>query len=356
MRVAAGTAIAAVTAVVTVSCAHTRRPGAATFDVRHELTVAVPEGARNVRIWFTEPQRDAAQSVRGLKVDAPTSHRQVTDSTGNSYLFFDLDRPQPGEFDVVTTFTLTRREVHSGVDASKSRPYTATDLRGMESYLEPTRYAGIDDRIRAQAREIVGDENNPVRAARSIYDWVLEHTQYWVKDPSRWKASTTGDTNYCLESGTGNCTDFHSLYMSLARASGIPTRITYGSLFKGPLNGADKDQSYHCWIEFWAPGFGWVPLDVAVADIFVGDFSLDERNEEKVQLTVADGYHGADAALVDFYFGNLDNRRVTWSRGRDLMLSPRQAGGPVNAMPKAYVEIDGRPSTDFTRKLTYSER
>ena len=47
---------------------------------------------------------------------------------------------------------------------------------------------------------------------------------------------------YCLENGTGNCTDFHSLYMSLSRAAGIPTRITYGSFFKGPLNGKDQDQ------------------------------------------------------------------------------------------------------------------
>jgi len=177
-----------------------------------------------------------------------------------------------------------------------------------------------------------------------------------VKDPARWKASKTGDTHYCLTNGTGNCTDFHSLYMSLARAAGIPTRITYGSFLKGPLNGKDQDQSYHCWIEFWAPHFGWVPLDVAVADIFVDDFRLDEQNEPKVQLTVANGYSGPDAGLVDFYFGNLDNRRVTWSRGRDLTLSPPQAGGPVNAMPKAYVEIDGQPSAEYTRKLTYTER
>jgi hypothetical protein len=49
---------------------------------------------------------------------------------------------------------------------------------------------------------------------------------------------------------------------------------------------------------------------------------------------------------------------VTWSRGRDLILSPRQAGGPVYAIAKAYVEVDGQSVADgkgWTRKLTFVE-
>lgn len=44
--------------------------------------------------------------------------------------------------------------------------------------------------------------------------------------------------------------------------------------------------------------------------------------------------------------------------GRDLTLSPRQAGGPVNAIAKAYVEVDGQSVPDgkgWTRKLTFHE-
>jgi hypothetical protein len=62
---------------------------------------------------------------------------------------------------------------------------------------------------------------------------------------------------------------------------------------------------------------------------------------------------------VNYYFGNIDERRVTWSRGRDLILSPRQDGGPVNAIAKAYVEVDGHSIADgsgWTRKLTFVEK
>jgi hypothetical protein len=61
---------------------------------------------------------------------------------------------------------------------------------------------------------------------------------------------------------------------------------------------------------------------------------------------------------VDYYFGNIDERRVTWSRGRDLTLSPKQDAGPVNALAKAYVEIDGKTAAEkdvWTRKLTFRE-
>ncbi len=130
--------------------------------------------------------------------------------------------------------------------------------------------------------------------------------------------------------------------------------MVYGSLFKPQLNGQDIDQSYHCWIEFYAPNLDWIPLDVAMADIHVGDFELNDANATLVERTALK-YEGADLQKVEYYFGNLDERRVTWSRGRDLVLNPRQDGDPVNAIARAYVEIDGVPSP-FVRTLTYRER
>jgi hypothetical protein len=45
--------------------------------------------------------------------------------------------------------------------------------------------------------------------------------------------------------------------------------------------------------------------------------------------------------------------------GRDLILSPRQDGGPVSSMAKAYVEVDGQSVPDgkgWTRTLTFVEK
>jgi len=45
----------------------------------------------------------------------------------------------------------------------------------------------------------------------------------------------------------------------------------------------------------------------------------------------------------EYYFGHLDENRVAFSRGRDLILVPRQAGPPVNFLVYPYVEVNGQP-------------
>jgi transglutaminase-like putative cysteine protease len=303
------------------------------------------------------PQQDPNQTVTDFKIEAPVPYRIEKDSEGNQLVYLEVASP-PKELKVVETFKITRREQRSGVDPAKTRPITDEERKKYAKYLGANENVIIDDDIRALAAQIVGGEKNPVVAARRLYDWVLNNVDYWVKYPDKLKASGIGSTSYCLKNRTGNCTDFHSLWASLARASGIPTQIVYGSFLKKELDGKDADQSYHCWPEFFVPQIGWVPHDVAIADIFMGDFPTTTANDEKVRLTTGEGYHGADKAKVEYYFGNIDERRITWTRGRDLTLSPKQDAGSVNAIPKAYVEVDGVSIADgkgWTRKLTFSQ-
>ena len=330
----------------------------ATFDVRQEFTITPAAGAKKLRAWLTMPQKDPNQTVKHLKIESPVPYRIEKDSEGNQLVYLDVTNP-PKTLTVVETFQLTRREERSGVDPARTRPITDAERRKLAKYLQPNANVTIDEDVRVLASEIVAGETNPVKAARKLYDWTLANVDYWVKDPEHKAASGIGSTEYCLKSRTGNCTDFHSLWTSLARASGIPTQMVYGSFLKKELDGKDADQSYHCWPEFYVPNVGWVPHDVAIADIFAGDFPTTPLNEDKVRLTTGDGYSGPDPAKVEYYFGNIDERRVTWSRGRDLILSPRQDGGPVNSIAKAYVEVDGAGVADgkgWTRKLTFTER
>jgi hypothetical protein len=339
----------------------------ATFEVRHELKVVVPEGAQRIRVWFVLPQEDpipgdgavSAQRVSDLQIEAPYPYRVERDSEGSKLLYLDATNPQEKELKIVETFVLTRNEVRTIVDASKAKPLTEADRTKFAPYLAANKHVEIDDDMRKLAHEIVGDEANPVLAARKLYDWVLHNVDYWVKDPKNKKASPVGSATYCLTFRTGNCTDFESLWTSLARAQGIPTRIVYGSFFKPDLNGNDLDQSYHCWATFYAPGLGWIPHDVAVADMYAGEMPVTTDNEVLMRRTTADVMFGADPAKVEYYFGNLDERRIVWSIGRDLILNPRQDGEPVNALPKAYIEIDGKVHPEgagWVRKLTYRER
>lgn len=329
-------------AVLTASAGH---HGAAAgsqelvYQTHHEAVIRdIPAGARTARIWLVVPREDPAQKIGKIRLTGPGKGSVVHGGTeGNRYAYFEVENPE-STLTVAAEFTVKRREVHTPLRLTAVRPIADEDRARLKAELEPNRYVPVGGKYQEMARQIVGDESNTVLQAKKLFDWVLGTVEYWVKDPQHLKASANGESDYCLATKTGNCSDFHSLYTSLARSIGIPTRMVYGSLFQGEntpvpnkasLDGKDTDGSYHCWVEFYAAGLGWVPLDVALADL------LPAREQQ------------------EWYFGNLDARRVTWSYGRDLTLAPKQEAGPVNAMQKVYVEIDGKPLTTWERKFTY---
>jgi hypothetical protein len=349
------------------STASVAKPGkTAKFDVKNEFKLAVPEGAKSVRVWFAMPQQDSWTKVGGLTVSGNSgiTTREVVDDHGNRALYAEWAAGNAAkEIALNESFQIERHEIVGNVDPSLAKPLSSADAAKFARELGENTWIKITPEIRDIAKQVVGDEKNPVIAARKLYDWTLDNIDYWVKDPATKKASATGSSEHCLTTKTGNCTDFHSLWAALARASGIPTRIVYGSIFKPALDGQDKDGSYHCWPEFYATGLGWISHDVAVADIFRGTFPLNADNDEKVRLTVATPYNGPDEKMVEYYFGNIDERRVVWSSGRDLTLDPAAAAGKVNALPKAYVEVDGKPygektadgKVQWARKFSYRE-
>jgi transglutaminase-like putative cysteine protease len=330
------------------------QPKQLSFQVRNDFKVQVPKGAKTVRLWFSVPQEDGVSVVRDFSVTADFPLHYYRDDWGNRVGYAEVTAPE-GPITLREEFALTRSETLNNIDPSKTRPLTDQERAALFAYLQPSTHVIINDKIKSLSASIVGGETNPILAARKIYNWTLENVDYWVKDPDHLKASPVGSTEYCLTTKTGNCTDFHSLFASLSMAAGIPTRMVYGSLLKPTLNGVQIDGSYHCWIQFFAPNYGWLPLDVSLANIYGKEFSLTDKNKKLVELTTATGYKGLDPSKVDYYFGNLDERRVTWSMGRDLIMQPPQNDGPVNALVKIYVEVDGKQSTDWTRVFSYTE-
>jgi transglutaminase-like putative cysteine protease len=309
------------------------------FSAHHEAVIRdIPAGAKKARVWLVVPREDAAQKVGEIKLTGPGPSRVAQGGTyGNRYAYFEIENP-PSRLTVSADFTVERREAGGPVNAAAAKPLSEDDRLRLQRELEANRYVPVNDKYARLAKSIVGGERNTVRQAKRLYEWVLDYVEYWVKDPKTLKASPNGESEYCLASRTGNCTDFHSLYASLSRSIGIPTRMVYGSLFQGEnnpipnkasLEGKDTDASYHCWVEFYAGGIGWVPLDVALAD----QLPTPEQREWNI--------------------ARQDNRRVTWSYGRDLTLAPKQDGPEVNAMHTVYVEIDGKPHPGWDRKFTY---
>jgi transglutaminase-like putative cysteine protease len=167
-------------------------------------------------------------------------------------------------------------------------------------------------------------QSDEIEAARSFYD-AIDHLRY-SKEGTGWG---NGDSVWACENGRGNCTDFHSLFLSLARSRRIPAKFEIG--FGLPVERGSGDiDTYHCWAKFHLRSGVWVPVDIS------------EGNK--------------DPRLREYYLGTLTEDRVTFSTGRDLNLIPRQAGAPLNFFVYPYVEVDGKEHPPANAPCRFSFR
>jgi transglutaminase-like putative cysteine protease len=145
--------------------------------------------------------------------------------------------------------------------------------------------------------------------ARTLYDHVIDQVRY-ARFGTGWGR---GDAVYACEAKSGNCTDFHAYFIALARAVGIPARFAIGAAIPSERNAGGID-GYHCWAEFFAEDRWW-PVDISEAD--------------------------KNSSLASYYFGHQPANRIELSRGRDLIIEPGPASGPINFLAYAVLEVDG---------------
>jgi transglutaminase-like putative cysteine protease len=303
----------------------------ASYQINHTLSVTeIPGGAKKARVWFWLPDEDSSQKLLDLSISHTPSGYQITrDATnGHRYLYAEVINPE-SSLSIATEFTLRRTAVSVALDPTKAGALTEIHRTEFAEYLRrdvPNMEVTSD--ITALAEKICGQEQNVVRQARLLFDWVVDNNNHYSK-PGAPKSSGKGSVEYCLANKGGACTDLHSLFIAMARSRGIPTRLHFGSMLKVANEGKEMDPGYRCWVEYFVPNYGWVPMDIAAAN--------------------------TNPAQRDFYFSGIDERRVHFIEGRDLDLSPRQDGPKLNLMIIAYVEVDGKPLTTFKRVLKFNE-
>jgi transglutaminase-like putative cysteine protease len=123
-----------------------------------------------------------------------------------------------------------------------------------------------------------------------------------------------GDTFWACKERYGNCTEFHALFISMARSEEIPARFEIG--FPVPTDReSGQIGGYHCWVQYYLPQTGWFPIDASEAF--------------------------KDPSRRDYYYGAHPGDRIHFSTGRDLRLGSRHRGEPLNYFIYPYVEVDG---------------
>jgi hypothetical protein len=250
------------------------------FEFIYRATLA--EITESARMWIPLPATDQFQSVE-IKV-----------------LFLELG-PKDSKKTVELRFQVERLE----------KAAYAEEAPSPEKHLNAEHLVPINENFRSIAGEVVEGKKGSLVRARALYDHVIDRMRY-MKYGSGWGK---GDAVYACDARTGNCTDFHSYFISLSRAVGIPARFAVGA---GIPSARDEGgiSGYHCWAEFYAEGKWW-PVDISEGDKY--------------------------SSLATYYFGHHPANRIELSRGRDLVVQPGPASGPINFLAYPVFEMGGKP-------------
>lgn len=273
--------------------------GRDSFEFRYRIRL--PQINDAARIWLPFPQTDAFQKVELLSINAPKNHRILDEKMyENKALFFELGPEDSGK-----SIDIRYRVQRVEKSAYPDRP------ADVKKYLKPDALVPVDENFKKMATEAVGGRKGDLVRSRALYDHVIDDMRY-MRYGTGWGK---GDAVYACNVRTGNCSDYHSYFVSLARSAGIPARFSIGAAVPSERDSGGID-GYHCWVEFYAEG-KWYPIDISEADKY--------------------------SALSTYYFGHHPANRLELSHGRDLVVEPGPVSGPINFLAYPVLEIGGKP-------------
>ncbi len=286
------------------------------FEFTYQVLAGNLPTGEAVDLYLPLPAEHAGQQVVASSVESNLPGEVgIEERYGNRY--YRIRRPANlnGPVQATLSWTIERATVNAGDTSGATEEELARYLA--PNSLVPVGHAILQpilEEIHAQRRD-----DSPEATARAIYDWVVDNVEY-KKVGTGWG---NGDTFWACSERYGNCTDFHALFISLARSEGIPARFEIG--FPVPLDRPAGDiGGYHCWVQLYLPGRGWVPIDASEA----------AKHPDQRELL----------------YGTQPADRIHFTTGRDLVLSAGSVAQPLNYFIYPYVEIGGKPW--FTRLET----
>lgn len=214
------------------------------FQARADESMDVAQGDRHDSVFDVE--RGTGVSVGSIRA-ARTRPELRLEVSG-----VDATRLPSNERQHVFEATLVLSRATLEDFGSYTLPHPHEDPRGR--YLAAERWIQSDHaRIRALAKEIVGEETDAFAVTEALARWVYA---YLEKVP----VMSVPDALAVLDSGRGDCNEHAVLFTALARAVGLPSRVVAGLVY---VNGRFV---YHAWSEVRGLR-GWLPVDPALGQV-----------------------------------------------------------------------------------------
>ena len=291
------------------------------FELNYSFTVRITDPGKPLDVWFPIAQSDKFQQVKILAKTGDLPLQETTEPEyGNKMFYAHADRADRAEYRFTVKYDVVRFEHLAAVSVDRQAP-----SKELARFLEADKLVPITGKPAELAAERVKPGMTDLEAGRAFYDYVFSTMKY-DKTGTGWGK---GDTLWACDAKRGNCTDFHSVFISMARSQKIPARFEMGlSLPEGQNSG--QIAGYHCWAEFYSRERGWFPVDISEA----------WKHQEK----------------KDYFFGAHDVNRVQFTVGRDIELRPKQHGERVNYLIFPYVELGGEAYPNVANAISFVDK
>lgn len=294
------------------------------FIFHYAFTIKDVPAGKKVRVWIPDAHSDAFQEVKVVSAKGDLPLKKTHDAKlGNEMYYAETKNSAQTELHFEIEYDVVRHE-RIALQPAAHLSTAALTRQERQQDLQPDALVPITGLPADLAVKVTEGKTDPLEKARAIYDYVFTTMKY-DKTGTGWGR---GDVLYACDAKKGNCTDFHSLFISMARSQEIPARFEIGFPLPADKHSAEI-AGYHCWSDFYIDGKGWIPVDISEA----------WKHPDK----------------RDYFFGAHDVNRVQFSMGRDLRLNPPQDGKPLNYFVYPYVEVDGHEHPNVSLAFSFAD-
>lgn len=248
----------------------------ASYFIHLKSTVKVKDEAAKlgeiIKVHLPLPAQSQQSNIKIIKTVPESTYISPVDHPSRT-AYFEVELLKGQEFSVEYSYESHLK--YNDPDPSQvSKEQPSFDTEELEPHIIFTPY------IKELAKEIIGDEKNPLIRARKIYDYITQNVKYsYMREYS----TMTNIPEYAALNLKGDCGVQALLFITLCRYVGIPAKWQSG------LAVTPYSIGPHDWAQFYVAPFGWL-----FADPSFGGGELRSNNLDK----------------WNFYFGNLDPFRM----------------------------------------------
>src|SRR5580700_11614735 len=192
------------------------------FTFHYSFTMKDLPAGEKLRIWIPQAHSDAFQIVQVVSATGDLPLKKTHESKfGNEMYYAEASKAKQPELHFEVVYDVVRHErLTLGIYSPHLEAVKISD-RERKEYLAPDALVPTTGLPAELAVKVTEGKTTPLDKARAIYDYVFANMHY-DKTGTGWGR---GDVLYACDAKKGNCTDFHSLFIAMARSQGIPARF-----------------------------------------------------------------------------------------------------------------------------------